>query len=78
METEARNRNILIDGATDIMPLVNTILRVLVVSYIELARANKAEDASPCAIIIVSLPMVLHVEVSISLLKRRPMWLTEA
>lgn len=65
-------------GVVDLSPFVRTILRVLVFSYIVLAKANSAEDARPWASIMVSDPMSLQLENNIILLKRSPMWLTDA
>lgn len=65
-------------GATDITPFVNASLRVLVLSYMELAKANKAEEANPCATIMRRAPVKLQWENINRLVRRRPMCLTEA
>lgn len=55
-----KNHHILIMGVIDIIPLVRWILRVLVISYVRLAKINKADDLSPCAIIIARAPIIPH------------------
>ena len=47
------NHHIVIDGKIDRIPLFKKILRDLVLSYIIFAIANKADEHSPCAIIMV-------------------------
>lgn len=57
---ERRNHNIVIDGKMFSIPLVKKILRVWVASYVILATANRPEEESPCAIIIISAPCQAH------------------
>lgn len=66
------------EGVIDINPLVSASLRVLVFSYIELASANRAEEANPWATIIRRAPVSLQWENINSLHKRSPICLTEA
>lgn len=65
-------------GVMDIRPLVRANLRVFVLSYIELARANRADEARPWAIIMVREPINLHWENIKSLQSISPIWLTDA
>lgn len=49
-------------GEATIMPLVIAILRVFVVSYMELAMEKRPEEARPWAIIIIITPEKAHWE----------------
>lgn len=60
-------------GDRDIRPLERIILRVFDDSYIKLAMEKRPEEASPCANIIVKDPIILQLEVDISLARRRAM-----
>lgn len=65
-------------GPIDKIPTVKDNLRVFVISYIELAILNNAEEASPWANIISKVPVILHLENKVRLASNKPIWLTEA
>ena len=53
-----KNHHIVIVGLIVINPLVRNILRVCVISYERFAIINSADDLSPCATIIIKLPVI--------------------
>lgn len=58
LEAANMNHHKDIIGAIDIIPFVKNILRVCVISYLRLAKINKAEEVKPCAIIIDRAPHI--------------------
>jgi len=77
LEAANRNHHIVIIGALVIRPLVKYILRVWVISYLKLAKMNRAEDLKPWAIIIIKAPYIPQ-EVLVSRpASINPMWPTE-
>lgn len=72
-----RNHHIDIMGRLTRIPLVRAMLRVWVCSYVILARLNRAEDTSPCAIIIANLPYRPILVFDITPAIRRPMCPTD-
>lgn len=74
---ESRNQSIVMEGKMFNIPLVKKILRVWVASYVMLATANRPEEESPCAIIIISAPCQAHLLFVIIPAVISPMCLTE-
>lgn len=74
---ENKNQIAVINGKNANIPLVKNRLRVWVVSYIELASANRAEDESPWATIIIIEPSQPQIELVIRPAVKRPIWPTE-
>ena len=72
-----RNHHIVIIGLIVIRPLVRNILRVWVISYERFAMINRAEDLSPCATIIINLPVIPQEELDSIPVNIRPMWPTD-
>jgi hypothetical protein len=68
-----RNHHIVIIGLIVISPLVRNILRVWVISYDKFAIINKAEELSPCATIIIKLPVIPHDELDNMPVNIKPM-----
>ena len=56
------NHHIVKIGNVVIMPFVKNILRVLVISYVTLAKINRADEHSPWAIIIIRPPHIAQLE----------------
>lgn len=57
-----RNHHIAKSGLMVIMPFVKYMLRVAVISYVMLAKINKPDEHSPCAIMIIREPHIAHWE----------------
>lgn len=77
LAAENINHQNVIAGNNIIIPLVINMLRVFVVSYVMLARANIHEEHRPWASIIVRAPCHPQVVFDIMPPVARPMWLTE-
>jgi len=72
-----KNHHIVMIGLMVISPLVKNILRVWVISYDKFAIINSAEDLSPCATIIISLPVIPHDELDNIPVSIKPIWPTD-
>lgn len=64
-------------GRKEMRPLVRKTLRVLVTSYVVLARKNRPEEVRPWAIIIEEAPEMPRGELVRVPAMSRPMWPTE-
>lgn len=74
---ENKNQIAVINGKNASIPLVKNKLRVCVVSYIELASANRAEDERPWATIIIIEPSQPQIELVIKPAVNKPICPTE-
>lgn len=74
---DIKNHQKVIAGKKVIIPLVRNNLRVCVVSYVIFAKANRAEEHKPWAILIDRAPSQPHVLEVIVAAVRSPMWPTD-
>lgn len=74
---EKINHHIVRIGSVVIIPFVRYILRVWVISYVMLAKINKADEHNPWAIIIISPPHIAQLEFVKILASIRPMCPTD-
>jgi hypothetical protein len=75
----AANKNHHMDnvGSIFINPFIKNIFRVWDLSYTRLARENRADDESPCAIIISIAPIIPHVVFDRAPASINPIWPTD-
>jgi len=77
LQAENKNHQSVITGNRVISPFVDDILRVRVVSYVMLARANMQDEHKPWAIMSVRAPVHPQNELERIPAVTRPIWATD-